>query len=504
MIFLIPFTALHFGIHAQKNLRSFYVTHSSKLLIIFSSHLDVYAMNVSMPSSTKIFPKTLMLENNDIKDFEDEIQQYLDKYPQTNFIDICLHDLNGHIRGKRIEVKALPQLFKGCYFPLSIYAMNLNGQVVEESGFGKYIGEPDRLCMPILGSLKPCADQPEQHAQLLLTMKADDGSDCSVEPRNILKKILSTLHQMHYFPVMAGEIEFYLAEKIDEDQSSSLHTQCFDVDTPDDFQAVIQHIESEAKRQHIDLTAVVAESASGQFELNIQHTDNILKLCDDIMAIKRMIRQIATQHGLTASFMAKPCMSKAGSGMHFHMSMLNQWQNNIFALDDAKHPNPLMAKVIAGLIDLLPASMAILAPNINSFRRFQFGNHVPLAANWGFNNRNVAIRIPCADRQNQRLEYRVAGADVNPYLCVASILTGVLYGLHAALDLPKSVQQNKAHDLNHLLPTQQLEALRLFEKHPVFKQYFGMDFIQLWCACKQFEYQSVMNKITDTELAWDL
>lgn len=396
-------------------------------------------MNMPVPSTTTIFPKTVLLEQNEMNSFEYEIQQYLEKYPKTNFIDICLHDLNGHIRGKRIELNALHQLQKGCYFPLSVYAMSLDGQVVEESGFGKYIGEPDRLCMPILGSLKPCADQPELHAQLLLTMKADNGSDCNVEPRNILKNLLSTLHQMYYFPVMAGEIEFYLS-KNNNSYQDQLHTQCFDVDTPHDFQSVIQHIESEAKCQNIHLTGVVSESSSGQFELNLQHSDDILKLCDDIMAIKRMVRKIAKQYGLEASFMAKPHPFKAGSGMHFHMSILNKCHDNLFVLDDEKKPNALMSQVIAGLIDLMPASMAILSPNINSYRRFRFGNHVPLKANWGFNNRNVAIRIPCSDSQNQRLEYRVAGADVNPYLCIAAILAGILHGLNTPLDLPASLQ----------------------------------------------------------------
>ncbi len=79
-----------------------------------------------------------------------------------------------------------------------------------------------------------------------------------------------------------------------------------------------------------------------------------------------------------------------------------------------------------------------------------------------------------------------------------------LHGLHTSLNLPKSIQQVKAINSQHLLPTHQSEALQLFEKHPVFKQYFGADFMQLWCACKKFEHQSVLNKITDAELEWGL
>lgn len=116
-----------------------------------------------------------------------EVDEYLSLYPHTQHIDICLHDLNGHIRGKRIDVKSLKNLSNGCYFPLSVYAMSLDGKVIEETGLGKYIGEPDRLCLPILDSLQPSALSPELNAQLYLSMQEEDGSDCRYEPRNILK-----------------------------------------------------------------------------------------------------------------------------------------------------------------------------------------------------------------------------------------------------------------------------------------------------------------------------
>ena len=106
-------------------------------------------------------------------------------------------------------------------------------------------------------------------------------------------------------------------------------------------------------------------------------------------------------------------------------------------------PSRQLLKAISGLIVLLPPSMAVLAPNVNSFRRFKAGNHVPLEANWGMNNRNVAIRIPCSDNENQRLEYRVAGADCNPYLTAALILIGTLHGLTQNLEIPQQATQIK-------------------------------------------------------------
>ncbi|MEG2357281.1 glutamine synthetase family protein [Acinetobacter sp.] len=461
-------------------------------------------MPIQNSSMTRQLPQGLALEHADADAFEQEIAQYLGKYPQTEHIDICLHDLNGHIRGKRIELNALKKLAKGCYFPLSVYAMNLEGKVVEESGLGKYIGEPDRLCLPVAGSLRPCASQPEKHAQLYLTMKAEDGSDCIHEPRNILKRLQLSLNQMGYFPMMAGEIEFYLYPQQANHGQDAHAMQCFDVDRPDQYQAVLERIESEAKKQQIALTAIVAESSANQFEINIQHSCSLLQLCDDILAMKRIVKQIAAMHGLSACFMAKPSMAAAGSGLHFHMSLLDHRQLNLFGIQNNDFPNSLMYRVIAGLIDLLPASMAVLAPNINSFRRFQFGQHVPLEASWGINNRNAAIRLPCSDPENHRLEYRVAGADANPYLCISVILAGVLHGLTHLLKLPKAVHALKPDDPRVLLPDSQPEALRLFQQHPVLKQYLGQDFVQLWAACKKQEHQSVLNKITDSELKWGL
>jgi gamma-glutamylputrescine synthase len=156
----------------------------SNLLMARHNIADEEAVPESMPSARQCC---------DIEDilFSEEIENYLQRYPNTRHVEICLHDLNGHVRGKRIDIVGLKNIAQGCYFPMSIYAMSLDGEVIEESGLGKSIGEPDYLCKPILGSLQPCALNPESNAQLFLTMKDDNHQDCEVEPRNILKKFKS-------------------------------------------------------------------------------------------------------------------------------------------------------------------------------------------------------------------------------------------------------------------------------------------------------------------------
>lgn len=203
--------------------------------------------------------------------------------------------------------------------------------------------------------------------------------------------------------------------------------------------------------------------------------------------------------------MAKPNLAKAGSGMHFHMSMLNQYHENIFSSEVEK--DKLSAKLlsaISGLIELMPASMAILAPNINSYRRFKIGHHVPLEANWDTNNRNVAIRIPCSDVQNQRLEYRVAGADCNPYLVTATILAGASYGLSHKLPLPKPAHLLKFQDEHILLANNQPEALKIFKGSLILKGYLGAEFVEHWYTVKQAEYQSIYSQMTEAEQHWDI
>ncbi|MCH7394865.1 glutamine synthetase family protein [Acinetobacter dispersus] len=470
--------------------------------------MSAVLIEINHSSALKKYIHTAALKNDvdgvtQKERFIEEVEAYLKQYPNTQHVDVYLCDLNGHLRGKRIDIGCLRNLTKGCYFPLSVYAMSLDGKIIEETGLGKYIGEPDHLCEPILGSLQPHPIDSEHNAQLLLSMKDDHGTDCLYEPRNVLKKILYQLYDKNYYPCIAAEIEFYLHPLSETGDVEETMTQCFDINASDHYQNILNEIEVVAKRQRIQITGIVSESSSGQYEINLQHTTDVLTLCDQIMLLKRTIKQVANKHGLRANFLAKPDMHKAGSGMHFHMSLLDHNQQNIFSSSQGNIADALL-KAVSGLLVLMPDSMAILAPNLNSFRRFKLGQHVPLEANWGVNNRNVAIRIPCSDQENQRLEYRVAGADCNPYLAVATILIGTLHGLTHQLDIPKQVHQLKLKSEHVLLPTEQMQALSLLKANTYLIEYLGKVFVELWCTVKQAEYQSVYSQITAIEKNWDI
>lgn len=439
------------------------------------------------------------------RSFRKEVEQYLQRYPDTEHVDIYLNDLNGQLRGKRLPVAELFALDKGCYFPLSIYAMDLNGRVIEESGLGQQAGEPDRLCLPVQGTLRPCARDPQHHAQLLLTMKNTDGDACELEPRVVLQQVLKRLQAKGYYPVVAAELEFYLHDPLQQPADTSQYpTQSFSVDAPERHHALLNDIEHQARLQALPLTGVVAEAASGQYELNLHHSARVLEACDQILALKRLTRQIAEKHQQHACFMAKPCAQAAGSGLHFHISLQDEQGNNLLACTPGEL-STTMAQVMAGMLALMPASMAILAPNINAFRRFRPGMHVPLRTSWGHNNRTVALRLPCADSANQRIEYRLAGADANPYLAVAVMLSGMLYGLEHALPLPPPACGNgDENDDAAMLPLSQQEALTLFRQCPALRENLGPAFTALWHTCKTAELHRFEGQITAAEVSWML
>ncbi len=443
--------------------------------------------------------------------FQREVDAYLERYPHTQHVDILLTDLNGFFRGKRLPIAGLPKIENGCYFPSSVFAINLYGHTVEEAGLGQEKGEPDHLCMPVAGTLLPSAADPTQVAQLMLTMLEEDGMPFDVEPRNVLSKVWQALKQRDIFPVVAVEMEFYLVDQ-NRDPTGMLQPPCapgtherhtqpqvYSLENLDNFAAVLSDIHRLAGLQKLPISGAVAESSPGQFEINLLHGDNLLKACDHALQLKRLIRLVAENHGMNATFMAKPYEDFAGSGMHLHISLRDREGNNLLS-DGGRGDSPLMRRILAGMLDLMPASMAVLAPNVNAFRRFQPGMYVPTQANWGHNNRTVALRIPCSDSANHRVEYRVAGADANPYLALAAALAGIAHGLEYPLPLPLEVTGNGEESQGVTLPIRQCEALQVFAGSQGLTRQLGEHFCHVYHTCKQAELRHFERMVTQTEI----
>ena len=447
-------------------------------------------------------------------DFKTELADYLERYPNTEYIDTLLPDINGFIRGKRIPASGFKKLEKGCYLPCSVFSLDITGVTIEEAGLGMTIGEPDRLCVPVPGTLAPSAADPEKIAQVLLTMQEEDGSGFPYEPRNVLNNIVQRFKTLGYRPVVALELEFYL---IDPQRSSEgkiqppvgfvtgireTMSQVYSVDGLVDFAGFLDDVNQLAKAQGVPADSAVAEAAPGQFEINLKHGEDAVAACDHAIMLKRLIRELAGRYNYEATFMAKPYEEQPGNGLHIHISLQDDAGGNVFANADGED-SKLLQNAIAGSIDMMPETVALLSPNVNSYRRLVPDMYVPLHASWGHNNRTVSLRIPASGKADRRIEHRLAGADANPYLTLAAVLAGMLYGIENKLTPPEEALPGEDNDFP-LLPHRPAEALSRLSEGELLSEYISQQYIDLYTLCKREELQRFERHVTALETEWML
>jgi glutamine synthetase len=204
--------------------------------------------------------------------------------------------------------------------------------------------------------------------------------------------------------------------------------------------------------------------------------------------------------------MAKPFAERAGSGMHLHVSVNDKSGKNIFA-SDAPEGAPSLRHAIGGMKALLGDSMAILAPNANSYRRFKANSYAPVAPTWGVNNRTVAFRVPAGAPHTRHIEHRVAGADAHPTLALAALLAAVHHGLTQKIDPGAAVVGDgyaQAAESGERIPTNWFAATDRFADSVVLKDYLGERFVRMFATVKRVEQERYQSAIPDVDFDWYL
>ncbi|WP_338539462.1 glutamine synthetase family protein [Pseudomonas aeruginosa] len=439
---------------------------------------------------------------------------FLQEHPEVQFVDLLISDMNGVVRGKRIERNSLPKVFeKGINLPASLFALDITGSTVESTGLGLDIGDADRICYPIPGTLSMEPWQKRPTAQLLMTMHELEGDPFFADPREVLRQVVARFTEMELTIVAAFELEFYLIDQenvngrpqpprspISGKRPQSV--QVYSIDDLDEYVECLQDIIDGARAQGIPADAIVAESAPAQFEVNL-HVADPMKACDYAVLLKRLIKNIAYDHEMDTTFMAKPYPGQAGNGLHVHISLLDKHGNNIFTSEDPEQ-NAALRHAIGGVLETLPASMAFLCPNVNSYRRFGSQFYVPNAPSWGLDNRTVALRVPTGSPDAVRLEHRVAGADANPYLLLASVLAGVHHGLTNKVEPGAPIEGNSYEQLEPSLPNNLRDALRELDDSEILAKYIDPKYIDIFVACKESELEEFEYSISDLEYNWYL
>lgn len=445
----------------------------------------------------------------------DEDDATLDLIVGCEQIDLILPDMNGLLRGKRVTRDALDKVYQnGVCLPMSLIGTDVTGNTVEETGLGYDIGDEDRICRPIPGTLRPIPWQGKPMAQCLIQMEDGKGGLFEANPREVLKRVVQRYKARGLTPVVAVELEFYLLDAeltADGRPQTSINpatgrrnttTQVYSMEDLNDYQGFTDAINDACRRQRIPADTAVAEYAPGQFEINLKHRSDAVMACDDAVMLKRAIKAVAAKQGLLASFMAKPFVDQAGSGTHIHVSVLDRDGNNIFACTpDA--PSDTLKHAVAGLQRTSTDCMLMFAPHANSYRRFVLNAFVPLNDCWGFNNRTVAMRIPHSDPANIRIEHRIAGADANPYLVTAAVLAGMLEGLENGGDPGPAIVGN-AYEQTEMRELFWRDTLRDFMNSDFVAAAFGEQFRHVFGQQKLKELRSFQREVTTLEIDWYL
>jgi glutamine synthetase len=435
-------------------------------------------------------------------------------HPRLRFVDVLLADLCGIPRGKRVSIEELAQVYAGgLLLPGSLFALDVLGGTIQETGLGFDEGDADRPCLPIPETLVPVPWHSEDAAQLQVSMRDHDGSAFYGDPRHRLAAVLDRFRQLRLTPVIAIELEFYFLDPertpLGRAQPPLLplarrrehRTQINSMTDLDEYSAVLADISAACAVQRVPSGTALAEYGPGQFEVNLQHSNDALRACDEAIRFKRLVRAVAVRHGMEATFMPKPYRDMAGSGAHIHVSLLNDAGDNVFA-DEDPQGTPALRHAIGGLAASMPDAMLMFAPTANSYRRYRSESYVPLNPTWAVNNRGVALRIPASTAEDRRIEHRVAGADTNPYLLAAAVLGGIHHGITQRLDPGAPLQGNAYHDRTTRLPITWPEAAIAFERSAFIRDYFGADFQKLFVTTRRGELQEFESHVTPLEYEW--
>jgi glutamine synthetase len=321
----------------------------------------------------------------------------------------------------------------------------------------------------------------------------------------ILKKVLGLYAKRGWKPVVAPEVEFYLVSKntdadfplvppVGRSGRAETASQPFGLEALGEFEDIIEQIYDWCEKAELNIDTMIHESGAAQLEVNFVHGD-ALALADQVLLFKRIVRQVALEHGVYATFLAKPMSDQPGSAMHIHQSIVEEASGrNIFSTPNGRD-SALFRSYIAGLARLLPQVTPLFAPNVNSFRRMRPDTDAPINVQWGSDNRSCGLRIPVSESQDRRIENRLPGADANPYLAIAASLICGYIGMAERMLPPKSISGN-AYNRARTLPRTLEGALDRFSHAKLVRNHLGEDFFDLFYAIKEtelFAYQSVIS-----------
>jgi glutamine synthetase len=375
------------------------------------------------------------------------------------------------------------------------------------------LAQPDPSTFQIL----PWRGEIDPTARMFCDITTPDGAPAAADPRNVLRRALAKASSMGFSFYIHPEIEFYLLK------SSQIGPEGpIPVDNAGYFDNVPGGTAHDFRRRAVSMLEQLGisvefshhEGGPGQNEIDLRYAD-ALTMADNIMTFRTVIKEVAIEQGVYATFMPKPFTEHPGSGMHTHMSLFEGDTNAFFDPSSQYHLSKTAKQFIAGLLRHAPEITAVTNQYVNSYKRLWGGGEAPSFVCWGHNNRSALIRVPLYKPnkgQSSRIEYRAIDSAANPYLAYALILSAGLKGIEEGYELPSETEDNvwnltdserRAMGIQPL-PQSLDHAIRKLEESELAAEVLGEEVFSYVLANKRREWSEYRSQVTPFELKKNL
>lgn len=432
---------------------------------------------------------------------EDIFQSWLEER-RIEDVEAFVPDMAGSARGKVVPADKFGS--GPMKMPEAIFGQTISGDYVINK---RNVEDRDMLLVPDPSTLRivPWASDPA--ASVFLDCFRSDGSTVEASPRGVLRNVLARYAERGWEPVVAPEVEFYLLtphlDPNDEAEPpkgrlgwTEWARQPYSIDTMNDFDPFINDLYKYCDIQGIRIDTLSQEMGPAQFEINFLH-GNPVDLADQVFLFKRTVREAAIQHQMRATFLAKPMAGEAGSALHVHQSVVDKKGDNIFSTKNGG-TSDYFSGFLGGLQTYMPQAMLIFAPYVNSYRRFLSPWASPVNLSWAIDNRTVGLRVPDSGPEDRRIENRLAGSDVNPYLVLAASLACGYLGMVEGLK-PTDAIDGSAYGREFSLHRHIYSAIDALRESAAMRSMLGDTFVDLYCALKDKENREFQEIITPWE-----
>ncbi|MEU4778491.1 glutamine synthetase family protein [Micromonospora sp. NPDC023633] len=428
---------------------------------------------------------------------------------EIDTVVLALVDMQGRLQGKRFHApyfldEVVAHGSEGCNYLLAVDVdMNtVDGYAMSswERGYGDFAMVPD------LDTLRRVPWQPGS-ALLLADLAWLDGSPVVASPRQILRRQLDRL-AAHGLTAYAGtELEFVLFRDSYEDAwqrgyrdltPANQYNVDYSLLGTARVEPLLRRIRREMAGAGLTPESAKGECNLGQHEIAFRY-DEAVACADHHVIYKNGAKEIAAQEGMSITFMAKP-NAREGNSCHIHFSLRDADGRSAMLGDGPAHLSVTGQRVLAGLLATMREFSLLFAPNINSYKRYQPGSFAPTALRWGTDNRTCALRL-VGHGQGMRVENRVPGADVNPYLAIAALVAGAVHGIERELELGEECTGNAYDDpAAERVPGTLRDALALWEGSTVAAEAFGDEVAAHYANQARIELTAYDAAVTDWEL----